>query len=133
MLAIPVVRLVDHRILSHLGEMDSPVRPGEKTSAKRLFEETPFAQMDAGCGRGRLCSCGYRWLTVVLISLGMVVVHAQRVNVALSLLTVYDNLEHKVGSDSARKNVSVHARPSVDIRLAIRDTCTFCRIDESSL
>lgn len=80
--------------------------------AADLFAETPQTPECAdlkstGDARCAPC-CGYRWLTIVLISMGMVVIHAQRVNVSVSLLAVYDNLEDRVGNHMARSNVSAH-------------------------
>ena len=65
-------------------------------SARRLFEETnrPYSDSDK---RTRTCchqspACyQYRWVTVTLLALGMIVIHAQRINVAVSCLAVSNN------------------------------------------
>jgi len=75
-------------------------RPREGSISSALRTENPREDKPPSC-------LGYRWLTIGLLSLGMVIIHAQRVNVALSLLAVYDNLNDKVGSDRARDSVSI--------------------------
>lgn len=95
--------------------MESTLSSAAGLSTAKLFEETQQQtddtdSCDSADRRSYAASCcGYRWLTVVLLSLGMVVVHAQRVNVAVSLLAVYDNLEDKVGNHAARENVSYYS------------------------
>ena len=102
-----------------------PESQQQRSDAQALFEETPYTGTDydgigsstdqlypdeqshqsklVGCRK----YCGYRWLTMVLLSFGMVIVHAQRINVSVSLLAVYAYIGDKVGSETARKHVSL--------------------------
>lgn len=75
---------------------------GIGSSADPLYPDEPDPTQQKGCRR----FCGYRWVTIVLLALGMVIVHAQRVNVSVSLLAVYSYIGDKVGSESAREHVS---------------------------
>ncbi len=52
--------------------------------------------------------CPKRYLTITLTSLGMLVSHAMRVNMAITVVTILDAMPHsKVGTDQARDSVSV--------------------------
>ena len=51
--------------------------------------------------------CPKRYLTITLTSLGMLVSHAMRVNMAITVVTILDAMPHsKVGTDQARDSVS---------------------------
>ena len=51
--------------------------------------------------------CPKRYVMIVLTSIGMVVVHAMRVNMAVTVVTILDLTPYdKVGTDKARENVS---------------------------
>lgn len=51
--------------------------------------------------------CPKRYVTITLTSIGMLVSHAMRVNMAVTVVTILDVMPHsKVGTDRARESVS---------------------------
>ena len=58
--------------------------------------------------------CPKRYLTITLTSLGMLVSHAMRVNMAITVVTILDAMPHsKVGTDQARDSVSVISQQQI--------------------
>lgn len=52
--------------------------------------------------------CPKRYVMITLTSIGMLVAHAMRVNMAVMVVTILDVMPHsKVGTDQARESVSV--------------------------
>lgn len=47
-----------------------------------------------------------RYLLVVMVSIGMCIIHAQRVNIAVTVVTILDKAPHtKVGTEQAANEV----------------------------
>lgn len=75
-------------------------------SAQQLFEEA--ASPPSHTDRSARCVCQhirYRWVTIGMLAIGMIIIHAQRVNLAVSLLTVSNN--DAVVKDDASHNSAV--------------------------
>ena len=72
-------------------------------------------------GKRRSCYFPKRYIVTILLFLGMLIVHAQRVNVAVTVVTILDKTAYeKVGSVEAMTSVScifdsLHTKPSLHI------------------